>query len=539
MKIKLGFGAALLCLTMQTFLVSSAHAGAVLQYGDTILGINNEGHLNFVPSSDDLTAPDGFEGAMEGSDFFGSNPDDIPFGLWRNGVGDSTSPGCLCEGWGIAFNSSGERIGAEASVDSGGISGIDDGVFGSTDQTATSTVNLTDADVSVTHAFGPSLALGVFQASVTISNNTGGTIDDLVYRRAMDWDIPPDEFNEFVTHGGVEANLEVNGGNVRYASDNGFANLDPRSDAGYINSETVNVDFEDNGPTDHGSVFDFAFGELASGESRTFNIFYGSTANEADAMTALNTLGVDVYSLGQYSGGAEPFGGGECDGPCGPFDDGGCDGPCPTISESPSAFAATLSVDLEDDEIGGPVSGEPATFLFAFGGVGGVEPGETAEVPVLPFVTAPGEFVFVSPEPARWFDPPFADGFDYELEGGALFTSITMPAASFGFGDADVVVGGVVVGSIVSGGSFDLSSFSTSKFSLVGLDMTLDTAAADFATAFPLFIDWDGTATVLNQSAILVTGDPVDVSAPGTVAFLPFGLLVFAFFRKRKKISTF
>lgn len=488
MKIKSVFGASLLCLIMQVFLVSNAHAGAVLQYGDTILGINNEGHLNIRPSSEEgLTAPDGFEAAMPGSVFFGTDPDDISFGLWRNGVGDSTSPGCECEGWGVAFTSGDARIGAGASIDNGGISGIDGGTFGSTDQTATSTVDLAGADVTVTHAFGPSLALGVFQASVTITNNTGDIIDDLVYRRAMDWDIPPDEFNEFVTHGGVEANLEANGGNVRFASDNGFADVDPRFSAGSLNSETENVDFVDNGPDDHGSVFDFAFGELADGDSRTFNIFYGSTGNEADAMTALGTLGADVYSLGQSSG--------------------------------------------------DPLGGEPATFLFAFGGVGGVEPGDTAEVPVLPFVVAPGEFVFVSPEPARWFDPPFADGFEYELTGGALFTSITMPGASFGFGTVDIVVGGVVVGTVDSGGTFDLTPWSTSIFSLVGLDMTLDTDAADFATAFPLFIDWTGTASTLLQTALLVddpTG-PVGVSEPATLAFLPLGVLAFIFFRRRNK----
>ena len=108
-----------------------------------------------------MTAPDGFEGALPGSQFFGDNPDDIPFGLWRNGVGDSTSPGCLCEGWGVALTSGDTRIGAGASVDNSGITGIGGGTFGSTDQTATSTVELDGADVTVTHAFGPRGISGV------------------------------------------------------------------------------------------------------------------------------------------------------------------------------------------------------------------------------------------------------------------------------------------------------------------------------------------------------------------------------------------
>jgi hypothetical protein len=39
------------------------------------------------------------------------------------------------------------------------------------------------------------------------------------------------------------------------------------------------------------------------------------------------------------------------------------------------------------------------TFLFAFGGVGGVEPGITPGEQVLPFVPAPGEFIFPAPTP--------------------------------------------------------------------------------------------------------------------------------------------
>jgi hypothetical protein len=519
-----------------SFMSSSALAGAIIKYGDTFLGVNNEGHLNIAASDEGLTIPDGFIGPAEGTSFFGRNPENIPIGLYRNGLGDATSPGCLCEGWGVAATlnaGAGTRVSgfASGSIVNGGIGGLTGGSFGSTDSTATSQVTLTDADdnISVTHSFGPSLAEGVFQVSVSIRNNTGSAIDDLVYRRAMDWDIPPTEFREFVTHGGVEVNLESAGGNIRHASDGGFSDVDPLQSPSPVLGSTVNVDFEDNGPNDHGSVFDFAFGQLADGERRTFNIFYGSAANEAEALGAIATLGVNAYSLGQSSGDGG-FGG----------DDGGdfggdFEGDFPSV-----ALAASTG------EAAGPESGEPATFLFAFGGVGGIEPGSSEDTPLLPFVPAPGVFEFVSPEPRQWFDPPFADGFEYALAGGATFTSITLPSAGLGFGTIDVVVDGIVVATLTSEdaveGGIDTYVFGAgvSTFSLVGLDMELDVEDPAFATAFPVFLDFSGTADLLTQTALIIddspdpTPPPTGVSAPASMLLLSLGLAIMGI-RRRKR----
>ncbi|MDP5032634.1 hypothetical protein [Paraglaciecola sp.] len=467
---------------------SVVHAGAIIVYGDTLLGINNEGHLNYVPTTEQANALiDGgyFTPAGPGSQFNGQSPDSIPFGLWRNGLGDSTSPGCLCEGWGVAVTlPDTSRIAGGANENFGGAFGITGGTFGSTTSTATSEVNLSDANVSVTHSFGPSLAQGVFQVSVTISNNTDSAVEDLVYRRAMDWDIPPTEFAEYVTHGGVEENLESNGGNVRYASDNGFASWDPRSAASSVNFETVNTDFVDNGAADHGSVFDFAFGSLDAGDSRTFNIFYGTTADEAEAVDAINMLGVDVYSLGQNSAGSSPD------------------------------------------------NGTPGTFLFAFGGVGGVELGSTSDVPVLPFVTAPGEFVFTSPESGLWYDPPYAEGFEYSLTGGGLFGEIMTPDSTFGFGNVEIYVGGVLVATLAPDEMFDLTSLNTDTFELFFVGKTLDVAAPGFATAFPLYLEWSGDPVELMMSALLVD-DVSSVNAPASLSVMFLGC--FAIFMVRRK----
>ncbi len=487
-------GLAVLLLFSHTGL---AFSDAIITYGNTYLGVNDEGQLN-VPAFGDAGG-DFFDEEFGEGEFFGDGfPEDgLPegpdgpgiYGLWRDGIGDATSPGCLCEGWGVAVTASGSREAGFAN-EASGIGGLDGGTFGSTVSTATSIVSLSDAPVEVIHAYGPSLAADVFQGQVTITNtSTTETLEDVVYRRAMDWDIPPTEFNEFVTHSGVEANLESAGGNVRFASNNGFADSDPRVAAGSLNPATVNVDFEDIGPADQGSVFDFAFGDLAPGESRVFNIFYGSAANEADAEAALALLGADVYSLGQ--------------------------------SSTPD----------------GPTLGTPATFLFAFGGVGGIEPGSDADNPVLPFVPAPGEFEFPAPTPRRWFDPPFVDGFRYTLDGGATFTEVGAPPASFGFGTLEIVDDtGTVIGTLAPGATFDLSGLGLTTFSLMGIDPLLDEADPGFTTAFPTFLDWTGTASTLFMRSIIASSPPPppSVPEPGLIILLGTGLVGLALHRRRQ-----
>ena len=93
----------------------------------------------------------------------------------------------------------------------------------------------------------------------------------------MDWDIAPDEFNEFVTIGGTGTTpicctpaTTVLQAPIRWPSFYRYWWL-----RNY-------VDFTDCGPTDHGALFDFGFGDLADGEELTFSIFYGGAADEAD-----------------------------------------------------------------------------------------------------------------------------------------------------------------------------------------------------------------------------------------------------------------
>ena len=453
-------------------ITQSAHANAVIfnnadpALRTLALGVNNAGHLNIFDSSFPTTNGNG--GATGLARLFAD-------GTWR----DATSPGCLCEGWGVAASSlAGGRFAGWANQASGS-GGLTGGLFGSTTTTATSQIDLAALPIRVSHAYGPSLAPNAFQGNVSIVNTGTDKVTDVVYRRVMDWDVPPTEFDEFVSHFGVEENLESAGGNVRFASNNGFATSDPRSYPSEILFGTIDSNFFQKGPSDHGSVFDFAFGDLDPGQSRTFNIFYGAGATLSEAQSTIAVLNPDVWSFGQ----------------------------------------STLS---------GTPNNDSPTFLFAFGGVGGVEPGTTPDVPVLPFVPAPGVFEFPAPAPRRWFDPPFVDGFDYSLGSGDFLSFILPP----GFGTTiDLYVEDVLIASdLLADGvkeyffSSDFSLSGVKAFSLRDISPLVD--AAD-STAFPTFLDFTPGSLGLTMKA----REGAPASVPGPLPALGLSA-AFAFSRK-------
>ncbi len=264
-KMKLVFAAAALMLS-----TSMAHA-VVITNGTVSLGVNAEGELNDSASS---------------------------IGLTHNVTGfESTFDGCPCEGWGVGNADTLVFGGAnQAHYGSGGtnlspVSFVSDGV------NATSVVDIVGGGLQVKHEFTPSTSANLYSVKVTITNTSGADINDVRYRRAMDWDIEPTQFSEYVTIQGTAGATNVN-----FASNNGFANSDVFTSPGDIG---FTGDFIDKGPADHGAVFDFGFGTanggsaLKAGESLTFEIFYGAASTQGSLLSALASLGAEIYSLGK------------------------------------------------------------------------------------------------------------------------------------------------------------------------------------------------------------------------------------------------
>lgn len=279
---------------------SAAHTSdAIVDNGTVQLGVHDIGNLN---------VPGGPPSSGTGTSSVGLRY--LPTGA------ESTAPGCLCEGWGVADALS--SVTGYANEAAGTSDNLNVVSFTSTASTAVSVVDILDDSskpaLRVTQDYHPAGGTAnLYEVSVKIENLSSSPIDAR-YRRVMDWDIEPTAFNEFST---------VQGGNstaLLYDSNNGFAPADPLSGPSDL-GQTGN--FTDAGPNDHGALFDFGFGMVDPGDSKSFKIYYGAAGTEADALGALATVGAEVYSLGQ-----------------------------PNTPD-------------------GPTLGTPNTFIFAFAGVGG------------------------------------------------------------------------------------------------------------------------------------------------------------------------
>lgn len=271
------------------FGVSAAQATVIFNTGAAgtatiALGVNDDGSLNTAAGSVVVNA--GATGLAY----------KFPDGSFR----DATAPGCLCEGWGVSVNGTTSGF-ANVSTDGGPTNltfGAPTGVTGSTITTTTTLTSL--PGLSVVHAYAPSANApgALFQATVTITNTTGAAVSDVKYVRVMDWDVPPTEFSEFVTIVGTGSTTLL-----ERSHNNGFNTANPLGGDSPLNPATADVDFEDVGPTDHGAYFRFNFGTLEDGESYTFSIFYGAAGTERAALAAIGAESIELYSLGQSSGG--------------------------------------------------------------------------------------------------------------------------------------------------------------------------------------------------------------------------------------------
>ncbi|BCX82624.1 type IV pilus assembly protein PilY1 [Methylomarinovum caldicuralii] len=206
---------------------------------------------------------------------------------------DATAPGCLCEGWGVSANGTDSGYANNAA----GTVNLTSDTFTASTTSITSAVHLTSLPglkVTQTYSAADNAPDALFKDEVVIRNDTGGALTDVKYVRVMDWDIPPTEFREFVTIKGTATTtlLEV-------SHDDGFESGDPLASTSAITASTLNTDFEDSGPRDHGAYFRFNFGDLLDGEEAAFTIFYGAAANETAALAAIAAEGIELFSLGQ------------------------------------------------------------------------------------------------------------------------------------------------------------------------------------------------------------------------------------------------
>jgi hypothetical protein len=249
------------------------------------------------------------------------------------GVGDALIPGCLCEAWGASFGSTSGAV----DRNSGGAFGLIT-IGASTSGVGTFTTRATiGGALDVTKVWSEKVANGsgaLFEARVTLKNTSASTMSNVRFERAMDWDVPPTEFDEVVTIKGTGTTTLL-----ERSTNDGFHNGDPLD--GLLNNGRgpgvglITQDFEDLGPSDHGAMFIFNFGDLLADAEYTFSIYYGAAQSERTALGLLGAVGAELYSFGQQSG--------------------------------------------------DPTFGTPGTFIFAFSGVGG-----SVVVPPPGDVPAPG-----------------------------------------------------------------------------------------------------------------------------------------------------
>ena len=250
----------------------SATGGVFIDNGTVQLGVHAEAQLNVT----------GGPRSLGGTTTVGLRY--LPTGA------EATAPGCFCEGWGVGDEITGVSGSAN---ENNGIFNITPIEFVVTESTAFSDVQVGET-FRVVHDYRPSPDTAfLYEVEVSVTNISDAETH-LRYRRAMDWDIEPTAFAEYVTIQGSES-AEA----VIFASDDGFADTDPFAGDSSI---LFTGDAIDSGPADHGALFDFDFGMLQAGDTFSFNIYYGAAGSEEDALGALSAVGAEAYSLGQPSG---------------------------------------------------------------------------------------------------------------------------------------------------------------------------------------------------------------------------------------------
>ncbi len=297
---------------VSSFIFSSPALAVIIDNGTIQLGVLPAGNLIDV-NLDDASK-------SRGITFLDDNNNDY----------DVIVPGCYCEGWGLADRTTGSFGQASANFGLNGgyrnlvdlsnatviVSGDSQTESISVGDSAFTSVDVNDGTLSarVSHNFVPSESNNLYQIDVSITNTGSTATGDLVYRRAMDFDVPPIAYNEYITIEGWpeagEPRTKLEG-----SGENGFNSLNPDEPIvlspahNYYNPTgipTLNTDFTDLGPGDFGQVFDLKCGILPVDSSCEFSIYYGGASSETEALAALADVNAKLYGLAQ----SDPLDGG-------------------------------------------------------------------------------------------------------------------------------------------------------------------------------------------------------------------------------------
>ncbi|WP_374455287.1 IPT/TIG domain-containing protein [Nocardioides sp.] len=212
------------------------------------------------------------------------------------GQGEVLAHGCACEGWGI-----GNTAASAGSVVGGTSTNLLSTGFDFDGTSATSDTELVGGPMGlrIRHRFTPSSHPDLYRVEVDVVNTGFSTWQDVHYRRAFDWDVDPTPFHEYVTFGRRPGAADSY---VHYTSNDGFADPNPANALTHLGSEGY---FEDAGPADHGGLIDIALGDIVpDGGRRSFVFYYGVSLSESAALAAIDSVGAQVYSLGQPDGAA-------------------------------------------------------------------------------------------------------------------------------------------------------------------------------------------------------------------------------------------
>lgn len=221
-------------------------------------------------------------------------------GLDWPGTGDAITPGCLCEGWGVAANGTGNYSYG------GGTSGLSGASFvaGATADKGVSTVTSSHG-LLVTHSYSQVASGNLFKLDITISNSTGAAVTDLRYARTLDWDVPPGHFSDdFTTIFGGSPTGPA--GNVLHTSFDPFAAPDPMVLRGVLGGP-VDANATDR-TGDLGAYFILSFGDLADGATRNFTTYIGAARDVASLLADFAANGVGAYSYSYDNNGPAAFG---------------------------------------------------------------------------------------------------------------------------------------------------------------------------------------------------------------------------------------